>query len=434
VGRAPRPTPGTRGEEPSLSGPSPESDLFSAPLTHEMILGPAVDVDAAALALPAAPAVAVLESAAGEPVLIATTADLRGFVRSRLGSAGDERPGRVRYRELCARVSATRVGSSLEADAVYLGHARRLMPRSYAVVCERWRAWYAHVDPETDHPRWTKTNLKGLVESRSASREAGAPAGGVLLGPIADKDAAGRFIEAAVDAFDLCRYHELLVQAPRAAPCAYKEMGRCPAPCDGSEPMERYRDRTRDAVKVLSGTLADEIAGEESRMRSAAERGAFEEAGASKARVERLERLRGRGLAGVRRLDEYAPVFVLPVGGGGRARWARVVALSGGRLVALASVRAGDLDGARAVSERLGVLARGVTLAESPAALDALAVVARWLFTPASRPRGVMLHALGPAADVSPGAVDAAVRSVTKRDEAPAVEDLELENVGAGEG
>jgi len=48
-------------------------------------------------------------------------------------------------------------------------------------------------------------------------------------------------IEIAEDAFDLCRYYNVLVEAPGARACAYKEMGKCPAPCDGSISMEQYR-------------------------------------------------------------------------------------------------------------------------------------------------------------------------------------------------
>ena len=37
---------------------------------------------------------------------------------------------------------------------------------------------------------------------------------------------------------DLCRKHDILVQAPTGQACVYHEMGRCPAPCDGSMTLE----------------------------------------------------------------------------------------------------------------------------------------------------------------------------------------------------
>lgn len=424
-------------------------DLFHAPFTHELWMGAPGSPEPDWLALPASPGVVVFESegsggGGGGAVLIGTTADVRAFTRTRLGDAPGGAPGRVRYRELTARVRVTAVGSSLEADAVYLGHARRLLPDSYRVVSERWRAWYAHVDPGATYPRWSKTNLLGLVGVRAASeaRRADAPGGtGVLLGPIPDKDAAGRFIEAVIDAFDLCRYHHLLVQAPSCAPCAYKEMGRCPAPCDGSETMSDYRARTLSAIATISGGSARLDAARapiDADMHAGAARGDFEGATLAKAKLDRLAALGARAFGAVRRLDEFAPVLILA---SGRARVARVVVLSGGRLLALASVSAGGTAaGMEALCESVrrhatgiggtGGLGRNGAIMEE-GAVDALAVLSRWMFLPASRRRGVLLHALGPGADIGAEALTDAVRAVcVKRAESPGlIADQEIEAV-----
>ena len=63
----------------------------------------------------------------------------------------------------------------------------------------------------------------------------------MLLGPVEDKNVAGKLIEDIADWFDLCRYYHILVESPNAKACAYKEMGKCPAPCDGSISMPQYR-------------------------------------------------------------------------------------------------------------------------------------------------------------------------------------------------
>ena len=61
----------------------------------------------------------------------------------------------------------------------------------------------------------------GLVGKGSAGTSVGPGGGalppGVVLGPLPDKDAAGRMIETVIDCFDLCRYHHILVQAPHGA-------------------------------------------------------------------------------------------------------------------------------------------------------------------------------------------------------------------------
>lgn len=48
--------------------------------------------------------------------------------------------------------------------------------------------------------------------------------------------------------FDLCRYYHILIEAPNGNACAYKEMGRCPAPCDGTVSMAHYHQQMRDAI------------------------------------------------------------------------------------------------------------------------------------------------------------------------------------------
>ncbi|HVU65341.1 MAG TPA: hypothetical protein VHC70_15275, partial [Phycisphaerales bacterium] len=225
--------------------------LDDAPITHTMTVPPSAEPDF--LALPDAAAVVLFESADDRAVLIATTASARDLARRRLSPDPAARTTHADVRSLCAggSVRAIRIGSSLEADAVYLRRARERLPHLAKVVAERWRAWFAHIDPDATFPQWTKTNLMGLVGVRSASSAIEGQSRGLLLGPIPDKDGAGRFIEAVIDAFDLCRYHNLLVQAPAAVACAYKEMGRCAAPCDGTETMESYRARTRAVVDLF---------------------------------------------------------------------------------------------------------------------------------------------------------------------------------------
>ena len=132
------------------------------------------------------------------------------------------------------------MGSSFEADWAYLQIARELLPHAYGALLDKWRGWWVHCNPDAPFPRWVKT-----------ARPYAAPMGraGTYLGPVHDKHAAQRYIESIENAFDLCRYHHILVQSPAATACAYKELGRCPAPCDGSISMDAYRDLVREAVE-----------------------------------------------------------------------------------------------------------------------------------------------------------------------------------------
>jgi hypothetical protein len=173
--------------------------------------------------------------------------NLRASLKRRLGGGELIGPTRkVDYRELVRRVYWRRVDSAFEADAVYLEAARQIFPRTYRGMLGFDPAWFVHVNPATAFPRYVKTI--------DLSRQ------GVLIGPIEDKHAAARFVQLVEDAFDLCRYYNVLVEAPRGRACAYKEMGKCPAPCDGSISVEQYREMIRwsTATVVSPAGFVDE--------------------------------------------------------------------------------------------------------------------------------------------------------------------------------
>ena len=112
----------------------------------------------------------------------------------------------------------------------------------------------------------------------------------MLIGPVQDKHAAARLIEIVEDAFDLCRYHSILAQAPDGKACAYKEMGKCPAPCDGSLTLEQYR-RLIDLSARTVVDPAEFLREQTHRMHQAAAELRFEMASKIKAYVEQVSQL-----------------------------------------------------------------------------------------------------------------------------------------------
>src|SRR5207302_8068877 len=158
--------------------------------------------------------------------------------------------------------------------------ARRLFPDTYQGMVGFRPAWFVHVNPDANFPRYTKT-----IDPTTKT--------GVLLGPLEDKHAAARLMQLAEDAFDLCRYYNILVEAPRAKACAYKEMGKCPAPCDGSISMDQYRRMIDWSARTLvePGPM---VAQETLRMQQAAADLRFESAAKIKAFVATLAQF-GKG-------------------------------------------------------------------------------------------------------------------------------------------
>lgn len=261
----------------------------------------AADVAALSRAAPARWAVYLFADVDDRPIQLLCVKNLRASLKRRLGGgellpaaasasspAGPDVPAvaaalskRVDYRQIVRRVRWRRVDSAFEADLAYLEAARRWFPASYQALSGVRPAWFVHVDPDGPLPRYVKTADLST-------------AGGEPFGPLPDKAAAGRLVEHLEDLFDLCRYHDILAKAPAGRACAYKEMGRCPAPCDGSVSMEQYRLQVAYSTTALRDP-ADFIRQHEGRMRRAAADLKFESAGRIKAYVDALSAVLGKG-------------------------------------------------------------------------------------------------------------------------------------------
>ena len=118
--------------------------------------------------------------------------------------AAGERSGapRAHLRAITARVRIAPAGSRFEAEWWYLRIARQVMPSEYRALLDRWHAWFVHVDVSEQIPRLRKLDLAGSGDRDGPGRRAPR---GMLLGPIRDKEAAGRLMEHLTDLFDLCR-------------------------------------------------------------------------------------------------------------------------------------------------------------------------------------------------------------------------------------
>jgi excinuclease UvrABC nuclease subunit len=228
-------------------------------------------------------------------------------------------------------------------------------------MLDRWQAWFIHCDGERPFPQWLKTSQPGQASTSPTGRQ------GVCVGPFADKHAAHRFIEILEDAFDLCRYHHILVQAPHGSACAYKEMGRCPAPCDGSIAMSQYLEQIRDSIAFARSPDAGRQLWEQ-RMRSASAAMDFETAQRCKTRLERTAAALKPKFRHVRDLNDFRVAAVLP---SERAGWARLMLIDRGRIVPLADV---SCDAGEAQLAEILVACEAIFAAWLPAALDDAAV------------------------------------------------------------
>jgi hypothetical protein len=146
------------------------------------------------------------------------------------------------------------------------------------------------------------------------------------------------------DAFDLCRYYNILVESPNAKACAYKEMGKCPAPCDGSISMPRYRELVGYSTRALTDP-ADLIREHERRMQAAAAELRFESAAKIKAYLAQLAPLGKGPFRHVRPLHDFQFVSLQR---GPRESTAKVLLITPGQIREVAGLiaeptRASDL-------------------------------------------------------------------------------------------
>ncbi len=216
--------------------------------------------------LPGGGGVCALLDRQGQLILSFSAQDLRRALARRLlpSEEAATRP-RTNLRAVAGQVWWTPTYSQFESALAYLGIARVLYPKNYQKELAFGPAWFARCDPEAEHPRW--------FADRFAFNS-----GTVDVGPFNDRRSCGRFIDALEDLFDLCRYHDVLKLAPIGQACAYKEMGRCPAPCDGSISMPNYRSMISASINLAVESSATQLALIEEIMRASSKSLEFERA------------------------------------------------------------------------------------------------------------------------------------------------------------
>ncbi|MHB1156867.1 MAG: hypothetical protein ACYC26_08515 [Phycisphaerales bacterium] len=323
---------------------------------------PGADPEAWRLTIPAKPACYLLCDEHDQPILLATTGNLRNALMSRLaegvspreekrdegtkghrdegGGERDEgtkghrdeveeaepfppsslRPfvpdpfsspqslsSRTDYRAITRIIRYRPCCSAFETDWTFLENVRSIHPRNYRTLIRHLRTHWITLDPRprNKYPRLavdTKLNFDGYC-----------------LGPIATSADAKQTIDALEDLCDLCRHHDILVQAPHGTACAYKEMGKCPAPCDGSITMNEYHRQIADAISLLTpGSVPgnknrdDWLVRVQQQMRQAAAELKFELAARWKLKLERLAALDHPSLRWCRPLDQWRGLYLQP--------------------------------------------------------------------------------------------------------------------------
>lgn len=251
-------------------------------------------------ALPTEAGVVIFVDANDKPVLIRGIGDPRAFVQRRFSPepANDPSP-RVDYRAVVRHVCVIPAGHTSLAELLAVACEATIDPDAARSSSARLGACFVLADGSARLPMFRTAEWRDLWDGSDRIRKHE-----TVLGPFANAKRAKRWAEHIVDLFDLCRYDHLLAQTPDATACVYKQMGKCPAPCDGTEPLESYRERFRRALAFTGDAVARDRETTIKRMERASADLDFESAAALKDRLDALDALSGGGPWEVRDLRE----------------------------------------------------------------------------------------------------------------------------------
>ncbi|MFB9902448.1 DEDD exonuclease domain-containing protein [Allokutzneria oryzae] len=315
--------------------------------------------------LPHAPGVYLFRGPREEVLYVGTASDLRRRVRQYFTAS----EGRRRVREMVGiaeRVDVVVCSHSLEAEVRELRLLAAHRPRYNRRSTNPHRRWWVVLTEEA-FPRLSVVS----------SPRAGA------FGPFSSHGAATEAVEALQDALPVRRCTQRIpARAPKGAPCALADLGRCQAPCAGRQTVEDYAPAVHEVRRLFTGESVDALAvlAEQLERLAVAER--FEKASAERDRLIALVRAldRGQRLATLAALAEL--VAARPDGAGG---WDFAV-IRHGRLASAGTARRGVrpmpvVDALIASAET--VLPDDGPLRGAPA--DEVSVVLRWLERPGTR-------------------------------------------------
>lgn len=246
----------------------------------------------------------------GEVLYVGKASDLRRRLRTYFGQ--DPRRRTADLVRATARVTWTATTTPLEAEVRELRAIRAHRPHFNRRSTHPERAVHLALTREP-FPR-----LSIVRAPRAAHR--------LTLGPIASRRLAERAAQALQEATGLRPCALRLRRAQDVAACVLKELGRCAAPCDGTQSTADY-DRTVERFEAACEDPTDVLAELERRMRHLGARRRYEQAREVRARRHALTRVLSE-----HRLDR-ALVDVAEIvarrGGGGATE---VVVLRHGRL------------------------------------------------------------------------------------------------------
>lgn len=255
--------------------------------------------------LPDRPGVYTFKRAGGEVLYVGKAKSLAQRVRTYF-SAIDSHPDRLRKLVRTLRVVEwEETGTELAALLTESRRIKAVQPR-FNRAQRRYRR-YPYFRLDTAHPYPDLSLTTAIV-----------PDGAEYYGPVGRGREAEEVLEVVQRAFGLreCDRSTWREAAANRRPCLFGDIGRCLAPCRGDADAA-YADELARLRRLLTGDGDEVIARLETRMREAAERREYEQAGLYRDQTAHLRRLLGRQQPFGRSVFETNAVLVEPDARGG---------------------------------------------------------------------------------------------------------------------
>ena len=272
--------------------------LFSQNLTHSAEEKP-FDTQK----LPSHGGVYAFADISGDVVQLSAAENLRRAVTFRLYPPEDatKRP-RTDLLAITHRVWWKPTRSQFETFLEFHHIAYHLYPGRHRKMCAFGPSWFAGINLDDRFPRWLAGNDPFAGES-------------ACVGPFATRRKCEEFVKQIEDLFSLCRYHNILEQTPQGEACAYFEMQRCPAPCDGTIPFDQYRKALAGSIDFVLGAKEPLRARLRRQMKTASDDLDFERANRDKQDLDTAEALATLLARVHRRAGDFRYLIVQRAGG-----------------------------------------------------------------------------------------------------------------------
>jgi len=247
----------------------------------------------------AAPAVFLLrgEDEHSEPY-VSKTANLRRRLQ-RLLAVPQEQTKRLNLRDRVRWIEYTPTGSDFESGFVLYQALRAAFPKTYANRLRLRLAPLVKLHLENEFPRASITTRLGRISGRN-----------IYYGPFVSRTAAEKFMNDALDFFQMRRCVEDLHPDPKFPGCVYSEMKMCLAPCFRGCTDDEYRAevvRVEDFLDSRGESLKRQLAAERD---DASAKMEFEAAAAIHARLDKLAPVLQQLPEFVQRIDRMHGVIV----------------------------------------------------------------------------------------------------------------------------